>query len=100
VQCINPFTEPIKLPAGTVVPLHPRGETVAYTQGIPPQASQGAVPEHAADLYDKACGNCNSSANANEIPLNTLSSQNHSHQATDLMTGPGEGGKQKSAGSS
>jgi len=34
---------------------------VADTQGNPPCTSRGAVPEHMADLYDGACGNCTSS---------------------------------------
>jgi len=71
VQCINPFTEPIKLPAGALVGKYhsiqkadvgPPLETVADASGAPPRAIRAAVPEHMADLYDGACGNCNSSA--------------------------------------
>jgi len=36
-------------------------EKVADTQGNPPRASRGAVPEHMADLYGRACGSCTSS---------------------------------------
>jgi len=39
----------------------PALETVADTQGNPPHTSRGAVPEHMADLYEEACGNCTSS---------------------------------------
>jgi len=39
----------------------PALETVADTQGNPPHTNQGAVPEHMADLYGGASGNCTSS---------------------------------------
>jgi len=35
-------------------------ETVADTQEKLPRTSRGAVPEHVADLYGGACGNCTS----------------------------------------
>jgi len=55
VQCINPFTEPIRLSAGALVgkfhsiqetDVGPALETVADTHGNPPGTSRGAVPEH------------------------------------------------------
>jgi len=70
VQCINPFTEPVRLLAGALVGKYhsiqeadvgPALKTVADTQGNPPRTSQGSVPERMADLYDGACGNCSSS---------------------------------------
>jgi len=70
VQCINPFTEPVRLSAGALVEKYhsiqeadvgPALETVADTQENPTRTSRGAVPEHMADLYDGACGNCTSS---------------------------------------
>jgi len=40
----------------------PALEAVAEASGVIPRTGWAAVPEHAADLYDGACGNCNSSA--------------------------------------
>jgi len=69
VQCINPFTEPVRLSVGALVGKYhsiqeanvgPALETVADTQGKPPHTSQRAVPEHMADLYSVACGHCTS----------------------------------------
>jgi len=71
VQYINPFTELIKLPAGALMGKYysiqeadvgPALETVANAPGAPSRARRAAVPEHVADLYDGACGNCSSSA--------------------------------------
>jgi len=70
MQCINPFTEPVRLSAGALVRMYhfiqeadvgPALETVVDTQGKPPRTSRGAVAEHVADMYDGACGNCMSS---------------------------------------
>jgi len=70
VQCINPFTEPVRLSAGALVGKYhsiqevnvgPALETVADTSGNTPRTSQGAVLEHMADLYGGASGNCTSS---------------------------------------
>jgi len=60
VQCINPFTEPVRLLTGALVGKYhsiqeadvgPALETVADTQSYTPHTSRGAVPEHMADLY-------------------------------------------------
>jgi len=70
VQCINPFTEPVQLSARALVGKHhsiqeadvgPALEAVGDTQQNPTHTSRGAVPEHMADLYNGACGNCTSS---------------------------------------
>jgi len=70
VQCINPFTEPVRLSAGALLGKYhsiqkadvgPALKTVADTQGNPTRTSRGAVPEHMADLYNGVCGNCTSS---------------------------------------
>jgi len=70
VHCVNPFPEPVRLSAGALVGKYhsiqevdvgPALETVADTQGSPPSTGRGAVPEHMADLYGGACGNCTNS---------------------------------------
>jgi len=72
VQCLNPFTEPVKLLAGALVGKYHSFqnadvglvlETVApQWQGVPSHAGQATIPEYLADLYDGACENCNCSA--------------------------------------
>jgi len=70
VQCINPFMEPVRLSVEALLGKYHSIqeadvglalETVADTQGNPPHTGRGAVPEHMADLYGGACGNCTSS---------------------------------------
>jgi len=41
--------------------------TVADSQGNPPRTSQRAVLKHVADLYGRACDNCTSSAERQEL---------------------------------
>jgi len=61
VQCINPFSEPVQLSAGTLVgkyhSIHetnvgPALKTVAGIQRIPTQGHQGAVPECVIDCQE------------------------------------------------
>jgi len=76
VQCINPFTESVRLSADVLVGKYHSVqeadvgsalETVADSQGNPPRTKQGGVPEHVADLYGGACSNCTSSAERQEL---------------------------------
>jgi len=66
VQCINPLSEQIKLPAGALIGKYhsiPEAdvwmalETVADTQRILPRASRATVPEYVADLHRIVKGN-------------------------------------------
>jgi len=72
VQCINPFTKPVTLPAGALVGKYqedvgPALKTVAGAPGKPSRTRQGAVPEHVADLYEETCGSCRSSSKCQEL---------------------------------
>jgi len=57
--------------AGGEVPLHPKNErgTVTGNSGRDPGNPHlgPAAPNHVADLYDEACGNCSSSAKRQEL---------------------------------
>jgi len=76
VLCINLFTTPAKLPAGALGRKYrsiqeeyvgPALKTVAGAQRTHPQTRQGAVPEHAVNLYEGACGSCRSSSVCQEL---------------------------------
>jgi len=60
VQCVNPFTEPVELLAGSVVgkfysvpgkDVEPALETADDACKIPTRDGRGPVPEHVAELY-------------------------------------------------
>jgi len=69
VQCVNPFTEPVELPAGSLVgkfhsmqeeDVEPALETAEEARGVPTRNGGGPVPEHLVDLYGDACDDCES----------------------------------------
>jgi len=65
-QCINPFTEPVKLPAKKKIwNWHLR--QWPEPKEPPPRTRRGAILEHMADLYEEACGNCRSSLECQEL---------------------------------
>jgi len=61
VQCMNPFTEPVELPAGSLVgkfysvqeeDVGPALETADEACSIPTRDGRGPVPEHVAELHE------------------------------------------------
>jgi len=69
VQCVNPFTELVELPAGSLVgKFHSmQGEDVGPTMEMAKEAREkpttngrGPVPEHWVNLYGNACDGCES----------------------------------------
>jgi len=67
--CVNPFTEPVELPVGSLVgkfhsvqeeDVGPALETVDDARSIPTSDGRGPVPEHVAELYGDACNGCES----------------------------------------
>jgi len=69
VQCVNTFTEPVELPAGSLVgkfhsvqeeDVEPALETADETRRIPTRDGRGPVPENVAELYEDACDGCES----------------------------------------
>jgi len=69
VQCMNPFTEPVELPARSLVgkfhsvqeeDVGPALETADEAHRIPTRNGRGLVPEHIAELYGDACDGCES----------------------------------------
>jgi len=69
VQCVNPFTEPVELPAGSLVGkfhsvqednVEPALELADEARRIPTRDGRGPVPEHIAELYGDACDGCES----------------------------------------
>jgi len=69
VQCVNPFTEPVELPAGSLVrkfhsvqeeDVGPALETANEARRVPTRDGRGPVPEHLVDLYGDACNGCES----------------------------------------
>jgi len=75
VQCLNPFTKPVRLPAGSLV----KGTTPfikkmlagtgnsGWGPGKHPLDQTGAVPEHVADLYQGACGGFENSSERHQL---------------------------------
>jgi len=67
VQCVNPFTESVKLPAGSMVgcfhsvqegDVRPSlGDTTEDSRQRP-QRGRGTVPPHIQELYEAACHSC------------------------------------------
>jgi len=66
---VNPFTEPLELPAGSLVgkfhsvqekDVGPMLETADNTRRIPTGDGRRPVPEHIAELYGDACDSCES----------------------------------------
>jgi len=64
VQCVNLFTEPVELSAGSLVGkfhsveeehVGPALETVDGSWRVPAKDGRGPVPEHVAELYGDAC---------------------------------------------
>jgi len=64
---VNPFTEPVELPAGLLVgKFHSvqeedvglAMEMAEKARGAPTRNGRGPVPEHLADLYGDACDGC------------------------------------------
>jgi len=69
VQCVNHFTEPVELPAGSLLgkfhsvqeeDVVPALETADKARRIPTRDGRGPVPEHVAELYGDACDGCES----------------------------------------
>jgi len=69
VQCVNPITEPVELPAGSLVrkfhsvqeeDVGPAMETAEEARGVPTRNGRGPVPEHLVDMYGGACDGCES----------------------------------------
>jgi len=61
VQRVNPFTEPVELPAGSLVgKFYSVQETADEARKIPTRDGRGPVPEHVAELYGDACDGCES----------------------------------------
>jgi len=69
VQCTDPFTELVELPAGSLVEkfhsiqeedVGPALETVDVAHRVPTRDGRGSVPEHLVDLYGDACDGCES----------------------------------------
>jgi len=69
VQCVNLFTKPVELPAGSLVgkvhsvqeeEVGPALETADDARRIPTSDGRGPVPEHVAELYGDACDGCES----------------------------------------
>jgi len=69
VQCVNRFTEPVELPAGSLVgkfhfvqeeDVGPTLETADDAWRILTRGGRGPVPEHKAKLYGDACDGCES----------------------------------------
>jgi len=67
VQCVNPFSEPVKLPPGSMlghfhsVQEEDIGPSLGdVTEGPPqhPPKGQGTVPPHVQELYETACDGC------------------------------------------
>jgi len=67
VQCVNPFTEPVELPAGSLVgkfhsmqeeDVGPSLEMGDEARGVPTVNDRGPVPEHVVELYEGACDGC------------------------------------------
>jgi len=67
VQCVNPFTESVELPAGSMVSrFHSVQEgDVGLSLGEmtddlcqPQQGGWGPIPAHVKDLYEEACQGC------------------------------------------
>jgi len=67
VQCVNPFTESVKLPAASMLgrfhsfqeeDVGPSlGDTTESSRQRPPKG-RGTVPPHVKELYEAACGGC------------------------------------------
>jgi len=66
---VNPFTEPVELPAGSLVgkfhsvqeeDVGPALEMAGEARGVPTRNGRGPVPEHLVDLYRDACDGCES----------------------------------------
>jgi len=68
VQCVNSFTEPLELLAGSLVgkfhsvqqDVELTLETVDEVQGVPARNGGGTVPENLVNLYGDACDGCES----------------------------------------
>jgi len=69
VQCMNPFAEPVELPAGLLVGkfhsvqeenVGPALKTADDACRIPTRDGRGPVPEHVAEFYGDACDGCES----------------------------------------
>jgi len=69
VQCVNPFTEPVELLAGSLVgkfhsvqekDVGPAMETAEEIHGVPTMNGRKPVPEHLVDLYEDVCDGCES----------------------------------------
>jgi len=67
VQCVNPFTEPVELSAGSLVgrfhsiqeeDVGPSPETVDEARGVPTVNDRGPVPKHVVELYERICDGC------------------------------------------
>jgi len=76
VQCINPYAEPVKLSAGSLVGRYhsvqetgigPTIDAAAETPGYPRKSSMGQVSEHVAELYQGACGGCGSNVERQQM---------------------------------
>jgi len=69
IQCVNPFTEPVEMPAGLLVrkfnseqkeDVGAALETADKANRVPTRNSRGPLPEHVAELYEYACDGCES----------------------------------------
>jgi len=72
VQCINPFTESVKLPAGSLLgrfhlvqeeDVEPSLGDMTKDPRQRPSGGRGTVPPHVKELYEAACGGCASYGN-------------------------------------
>jgi len=69
LQCVNPFTESVKLPAGSMVggfhsvqegDMGPSLEDTAEGPHQRPHRGRGTIPPHVRELYEAACHGCGS----------------------------------------
>jgi len=76
VQCINHYAEPVKLSAGSLVSRYnsvqetdvgPTLDTASETPGYPLRSGTEPVPEHVAELYQGACGDCGSNVERRQM---------------------------------